>query len=62
MFQVMFYSKCSFSTSLSDADLMEGFSKRFKNSLPINYFDIMLVNDLSPKPPTPEERNESAGA
>jgi len=62
MFQLMFYSKCSFSATLSDEDLLEGFKKRFKTALPIKYFDIMLVNDLSPKAPTPEEqRLESAG-
>ena len=62
MFQLMFFSKCSFSASLSNEDLLEGFMKRFKTSLPTQYFDIMLVNDLSPKAPTPEEnRLESAG-
>ena len=55
LFQVMFFSKANFSNRASDQELQDGFRTRFKTSLPIKYFDIVLVQDLAPKPPTPEE-------
>jgi hypothetical protein len=51
----MFFSKANFSNGCSDADLLDAFKQRFSTSLPIKYFDIVLVHDLTPKPPTPEE-------